>query len=303
MRVPDFPAPSQPIPTRPLCRWYGGKWNLAPWIIEQMPPHRVYVEPFGGAASVLLRKPPSHTEVLGDLDDDLLEVYRTVRDPDLFPMLCFRLMMTPFSRAEFELCYEPTDDVTERVRRFLARQAFAVSTDRRDGGINRTGFRDYTDENRTPPAHDWWRFPDALGAVSVRLRGVIIEQRDAVDTMRRHDGPQSLHYVDPPYRMDTRKDSRRGYNHELTDDDHGPLLAALCELQGMVMLSGYQSEHYDDALPGWQRTERTATDLVGNLRTECLWLNPAAQAAQAAGTVKMPKRKAKPADGRQMALF
>ena len=122
--------------------------------------------------------------------------------------------------------------------------------------------------------------------------------------MRRHDGVNTLHYVDPPYRMDTRKDTRRGYNHELGDDDHSPLLAALCELQGMVMLSGYPSEHYDAALLGWQRLERSATDLVGNIRTECLWLNPAAQAARPSGTIKRPRRqKSKPAFTTQMELF
>ena len=137
----------------------------------------------------------------------------------------------------------------------------------------------------TTPAHDWINYPDALGAVVARFAGVVIESRDAADVMAQHDGPATLHYVDPPYLPATRsKKSRRGgeryhaYAHEMTDTDHEKLLDVLLRLRGAVVLSGYPSTMYDDALAGWTRIERRALADGARARTEVLWINAAAHA-------------------------
>lgn len=292
----EFPEPSKSEPWRPFARWYGGKWNLAKWIISFMPPHARYVEPFAGAASVLMRKKPTRTDIINDLDCQLVEAFEMVRDQIQWPHLAFNLIMTPFARDEFERSLEPSDDPLERVRRFFVRQAFAMSTDRRDGGTNRTGFRSYSDEARTAPMKDWKTFVDALGSCRMRLQHVIIENRDAFEVMEKHDGMTTLHFVDPPYRMDTRRSTKRGYQHELDEDDHDRLLAFLCTLKGMVILSGYPSPAYDAALPGWERHERLAQDLTGAKRTECVWLNPALQRTRAAEKAAAEAAAAKKAE-------
>ncbi len=87
------------MPTRPLLRWLGGKWRLAPWIIQHLPPHRIYIEPFGGAASVLLRKPRAHAEVWGDLDGGLVNLFAVLRSTRAEELIS-AVTLTPFARAE-----------------------------------------------------------------------------------------------------------------------------------------------------------------------------------------------------------
>lgn len=107
-------------PSRPVLRWHGGKWLLAPWIISHMPAHRVYVEPFGGAASVLMRKPRAKSEVWNDLDGDLFNLFDVLRGPNSAAVIR-AVSLTLFSRADFERAYEPADDPVERARRLLIR--------------------------------------------------------------------------------------------------------------------------------------------------------------------------------------
>lgn len=262
---------------RPLLRWHGGKWLLAPWIISHFPPHRIYVEPFGGAASVLLRKRRSYAEVYNDLDDDvvnLFEVVRSARGSDLV----HALIHTPFARVEFENAYMPTDDPLERARRLIIRSFMGFGSDGHNGA-RPTGFRANSNRSGTTPAHDWENYPDHLDHIITRLSGLVIEHRPALEVMAQHDGLQTLHYVDPPYVGHTRSgnhsSARKNYAHEMTDAEHVDLLAFLRTLKGAVVLSGYSCSLYDDAMGGWTRIERASLADSARKRTEVLWLNPA----------------------------
>lgn len=260
---------SATAPKRPALRWHGGKWNLAPWILGHFPPHRCYVEPFGGAASVLIRKPRSYAEVYNDLDGDAVNLFRVLRS-NRAGELVESVRLTPFARDEFREAYEQSDDSVERARRLIVRSLMGFGSN----GHNRlTGFRSNSNRSGTTPARDWVNYPDALAQIIDRLQGVVIENRDAADVMAAHDTPQTLHYVDPPYVMATRSDAGSRYAHELTDDDHERLLAFLRTLEGVVVLSGYPHEIYDAVLSDWRRIERAA--LAGNAkpRTEVLWIN------------------------------
>lgn len=262
-------------PPRPVLRWHGGKWLLAPWIIDHFGRHRVYVEPFGGAASVLLRKPRSYAEVYNDLDGQVVGLFRVLQRQDTAARLIEVLRLTPFARAEFELAYEPSDDSVEAARRLIIRRFMGFGS---NGTHRPTGFRANSNRSGTAPAHDWLNYPDSLALVIDRICGTIIENRPAIEVMRQHDGLETLHYVDPPY-LPSERDAGGDYAHELTEADHRELLAFLDTLRGMVVLSGYPSALYDTMLAGWHRVERAALADGARKRTEVLWLNPAAAAA------------------------
>ena len=104
--------------TRPLVRYHGGKWMLAPWIIAHFPPHRTYVEPFGGGGSVLLRKTRSYAEVYNDLGGEIVNLFRVARARG--EELARLVELTPFARAEFAESYEPAEDELEEARRLIA---------------------------------------------------------------------------------------------------------------------------------------------------------------------------------------
>lgn len=272
-------------PTRPALRYHGGKWLLAPWIVQHLPPHRVYVEPFGGAASVLLRKPRSYAEVYNDLDREVVGLFEVLRDPATALRLSELLDLTPFARDEFEGAYEPCEDGVERARRLIVRSFMGFGADGYNTAV-RTGFRADSNKSGSTPAHDWMRLPGNITALSSRLRGVVIENRPALDVIGKHDRHDTLHYVDPPYLPDTRsaKSRRSGeryhaYRHEMTIEDHEILLAFIQSLKGMVVLSGYPSPLYDDALAGWLRVDRLALADGARARTEVLWINQAAATA------------------------
>ncbi len=258
---------------RPALRYHGGKWRLAPWIIGHLPAHRVYVEPFGGGASVLLRKERSYAEVYNDLDLEIVNFFEVLRDRSEEFLRLIRL--TPFARDElskaYDIRYYSPGSVLEKARHTLIKSFMGFGSD----GIKKpSGFRAYSGNNRRrPPAQDWKDWPDAAQALVGRMQGVIIENRPALDVIKRHDGPETLHYVDPPYVHSTRESDKR-YRFEMTDDEHEELAVALHAVKGAVVVSGYACKLYDRLYAGW-RVERTIAMADGaKRRIEKLWIKP-----------------------------
>ena len=268
--------------TRPVLRWHGGKWLLAPWIIDHFPEHQIYVEGFGGAASVLLRKPRCYSEVYNDLDYEAVTLFRVLRDPERASELQLALSLTPYSRVEFEASYKPGAGEIEIARCLVVRSLMSFGSDGHNTAV-KTGFRANASRSGTTPAHDWMHYPQAIPLFVERLRGVTIESRDALKVMQQQDGPDTLHYVDPPYMPATRSQKRRrgkkryhAYKHEMDEEDHLRLLEGLLALEGMVVVSGYPSALYNSILKGWQRVRRAALADGARKRTEVLWINPLA---------------------------
>lgn len=276
-------------PTSPVIRYHGGKFRLAPWVMKHFPPHRIYVEPFGGAAGVLIRKPRAYSEVYNDLDGEVCNLFRVLQDAGLREQLVQQLVFTPYARAEFDLAWVPAQDPVERARRLIVRAQMGFGSAGATKGT--TGFRIDTKREYETAQHVWAQYPANLAAVGLRLTGVLIENRPAVDVIAAHDTPETLIYVDPPYIHETRvrinsKTSARGYRHEMDTADHLALLDALRAARGMVVLSGYPHPLYDDALAGWERYTTKARISAGRgsaTRDEVLWINPACRAALAGG--------------------
>jgi len=261
---------------RPALRWYGSKWRIAPWIIANLPRHQAYVEPYGGTASVLLRKPVAKIETVNDLDKRLVNFFTVLRDQSADLLRAIEL--TPYAKVEYEGSRDQHPDPLEDARRFyvLSWQGRTGST----GGRNLAGWRYERDpDNRTggPVAREF-AHAGHLRAIAIRLKGVQLEHDDALTVIGRYDTPQTLHYVDPPYVPSTRSD-RVIYAHETDEAGHVALAEVLHAVQGMVVLSGYPSPLYDHLYAGWEQTQRETITDSAKVVAEVLWFNPAAAAA------------------------
>lgn len=275
-------------PVRPALRYHGGKFRLAPWVMQFFPDHDIYTESFGGAAGILLQKPRARAEVYNDLDGEIVNFFRVVRNPDTRARLIDALAKTPYARQEFEEAYQPADCPVEMARRLCIRAQMGFGSAGATKGA--TGFRIDTRREYGTAIDLWVEYPDVIGTIGERMQGVLIENRPAINVMLQHDEPATLHYVDPPYLHDTRTIGNRYYRHEMTDDDHLELLHALKSLKGFVVLSGYPHPLYDDNLDGWEKhttQARMSANRGTGIKTECLWINPACQEALKYGQVDM----------------
>lgn len=258
---------------KPPFAYYGGKMTLAQAIVDLLPPHEHYVEPFAGSLAVLLAKPPARMETVNDLDADLMTFWRVLRDrPD---ELTAAAALTPHGRGEFEASRDL--DVPEDLER--ARRVWVLLTQSRSSTLRLTGWRHYQD-----PAGSSASFPrylqgyvERMPPAALRLRGVTLGCRDALDVIRdygRHD--DVLMYVDPPYLRSSRNST--GYRHEMgKPGEHEALAEVLTASKAAVVLSGYASPLYEDLYAGWDVARLdawTGNGATGSSeRTEVLWSN------------------------------
>lgn len=260
----------------PILKYPGAKWRLAKWILSNMPPHESYLEPFFGSGAVFFNKTPSRIETVNDLDGEIIRFFKTCRDhPD---DLARAISLTPWSRTEFQHATigDPCMDDIERARCFAVRcwmsfggRLYKSNTWRHSTGAKQNGGPD------NPKL--WGRLPRVVLEVAKRLKEAQIEQRPAIELIKKFNGPKVLIYADPPYLRSTRTLHGDQYLFEMTEEDHRQLLAALLEHEGPVLLSGYDSALYSEAPHNWRRMEIRTTAERGIKRTECLWVNQVAE--------------------------
>lgn len=250
-----------------LLNYPGAKWGMATEIVALMPPHRAYLEPFFGSGAVLFNKPPSAIETVNDIDGDIVNFFAVMRD---YPEeLARRIDLTPYSRDVFDDAHENRGgDPVDRAYRFAIRSKMGHGFKT----YQKTGFKiDVAGREGAYAARYWNAMPDQVRFFAARLKKVQIENRPALDLIRRFNYENVLIYADPPYLMQTR--AGKQYRHEMTDQDHVELLAALQDHKGPVILSGYSSELYDRELHNWHRITRKAYNQNADQRTEVLWCN------------------------------
>lgn len=225
--------------------YVGGKSHLSRHIVGLLPKHRIYVEPFFGGGSVLFSKQPAAVEIANDLDDRVVNFFYVLRE---WPQeLAEALQRTPFSRTEYNLAAEHSEDRLEVARRFFirCRQSF--------GGHTADVWAITRSKNK---AKDFASAADQLATLAERLRTVQIENCNALDLIGKCDQRDTTIYLDPPYLHETRTRHGHQYRHELTTDDHRELLKIVTNLKhARAVISGYDSDLYREYLDGenWRR--------------------------------------------------
>lgn len=236
---------------RTPIHWYGGKGHMTAKIVPLLPPHRIYVEPFGGGASILLAKPPSPVEVYNDIDSGLVNFFRVLRDPEKFARFYRLASLTPVSREEYKFCcatWRDCEDEVERAYRWFVVARQSISGKHGAGwGFTVTA----SSRGMAGSTSRWLSCLENLPQVAERLLRVQIEHDDFRAVLERYDSPETLFYCDPPYVLSARRGSV--YQHEMSDEDHRDLVQRLLSLQGQVVLSGYEHPLYQPLTEaGWE---------------------------------------------------
>lgn len=265
---------SHPVSANPLLRYYGGKWRLASWIISHFPEHVTYVEPYGGAGSVLFKKKPSRFEIYNDADKEVFNFFRVLRERSR--ALKTAIALTPYSRNEFEESYVMTGDEVELARKFFVRswQGYGGPRFKR-----LTGWKSQSREwlsSRVDQVKEWNKSKTNLDLFVRRLQGVQLECEDALTLIKHYDTPQTLFYCDPPYPSTTRNRSwcKDGYTIEISGHHHTHLSNLLHRIEGYAVISTYPNEMYDELYADWRKVTKTSQTMNKTIATEVLYLSP-----------------------------
>ena len=251
-----------------LMKYPGSKWSMSRWIIDMFPEHRSYLDPFFGSGAILFNKPRSGIETVNDLDGNVVNLFYWIRhDPE---RLAREIHLIPYARQVYDESYinTPADDF-ERAVQFYIRLNMGYGF--RTNGEKVGWKNDIQGREKAYAANDWCHLPEKIMQAAERLRGVQIENRPAVELIRRFNFPNVFIYCDPPYVLSTRHGKQ--YRCEMNDDDQEELLDTLLEHKGPVMISGYESELYSRKIGDWYREKTTSYSQVCSKKREIVWMN------------------------------
>ena len=257
---------------RTVLKYPGSKWNIASQLVELIPKHHSYVEPFFGSGAVLFNKPPSDIETINDLDSDVTNLFRCIqKDSERLSRL---VMTTPFSREEYDRQFEGAAE-TLYASSFQRAAGFLIKC-WQGHGFRTNGYKvgwknDVVGRERAYALWNWYRLPEWIIDIAERLRMVQIENRPALEVIERFNHAGVFIYIDPPYVLGTR--TGKQYKHEMPDVEHEELLKISLQSKAKIMISGYESEMYNDYLAGWERKRFSSCAEHGKPRIETVWMN------------------------------
>lgn len=265
--------------TKPLLRYHGSKWQIAKEVIGHFPDHYTYVEPFGGGAAVLLKKRPSKAELYNDLDSEITNLFKVIRDHR--EALLEKLFYTPFARDAFYEAFDIGRSGVELDPIEAARITMTVSfQSHTNAGVtreSRSGWKCWIKPGWSQTPSDYWaELFVRVNEVCERLRSVNVENKPAIDVIKQWDDTETLFYCDPPYIESTRKEGLGAYRHEMSLDQHRELADLLLSCKAKVVLSGYDSPEYNEWFKGWERHEYTSRVEGRQDAKEYVWVSPAA---------------------------
>ncbi len=257
---------------RTVLKYPGSKWNIAKQIVSMIPEHHSYIEPFFGSGAVLFNKPISDIETVNDMDSDVTNLFWCIKtDAEHLARI---VGTTPFSREIYDKQFdaqaaENYTDEYERAAGFLIKcwQGHGFRTNEYKVGWK----NDVVGRERAYALWNWYRLPGWVVDIAERLRKVQIENRPALEVIKRFNHDEVFMYIDPPYMLGTR--SKKQYKHEMTDADHEQLLKELLQSKAKIMISGYESEMYNDYLRRWNKKAIDSCAEYGKPRKEIVWMN------------------------------
>lgn len=253
-----------------VIKYPGAKWSVADWIISFFPPHHSYLEPFFGSGGVFFTKGRSNIETINDLDGEVVNLFSWIRnDPE---RLANEIYWIPYARDVYDKAFADRETETDSLRRavnFAIRLMMGYGF--RTSGEKVGWKRDIQGREAAYAARQWCDRPQVIMEAAERLRGVQIENRNAIELIQNFNHEKVLVYCDPPYVLSTRRGKQ--YRCEMTDDDHLQLLDVLKKHKGPVLISGYSSPMYEAELSEWHRETTMATDQLSQVKKEVLWMN------------------------------
>src|SRR5438445_4937916 len=256
--------------------WYGGKFSHLDWLLPLPRSCHHYSEPFGGSAAVLLNRAPSPVETYNDIDGEVSNFFRVLREKG--GELIRAIGLTPFSREEFFIaCATNGHKIPdlERARRFFIRARQVRTGLAQTASIGRwANCKNTTRAGMSGVVSRWLGSVESLPDIAERLLRVQIENRPATEVIQLYDDKGTLVYCDPPYLHDTRGDSS-AYGFELEEGEHVQLAKVLDRCKGKVAVSGYRNDLMDNLYKDWRRFDAPLKQChsIKKTRQECLWMN------------------------------
>jgi DNA adenine methylase len=256
--------------------WYGGKFSHLNWLLPLLPYTHHYCEPFGGSAAVLINRRPSPVETYNDIDGEVANFFRVLRDQT--DELIKVIALTPFSREEFAVAIaKATDELPnlERARRFFVRARQVRTGLAQTASIGRwANCKETSRAGMAGVVSRWLGSIDDLPEIAERLLRVQIENRPAIEVIRLYDSKDTLFYCDPPYPHEIRGDIK-SYRYEMSEEDHIGLAHVLRNIKGKVAISSYRCALMDGLYEGWRCVEapEKSCHSVKKPRKEALWIN------------------------------